>query len=356
MIIKEGNIEIETNEKVFYNQEAELTRDISVCVLKVFSKNFKKLNILDAFSATGIRGLRYASEIKNTNVFLNDISKDAVKIIKKNILKNKLKNCKVFCSDARKIMLENKFDVIDIDPFGSPVEFLESSAKSINLNGLVAITATDTAALNGSAKLSGVRKYGIISEKTDFYTELGIRNLITSIILSFSKYEKIFIPIFSLADKQYYRVFGKISYKNSEISEILKQIKIFYYCKNCGNRSFINNICDVCGKSFISLGPTYLGKISDKFFSKKILNELKNKDYKLKEREIKILINSINEIDIPFYYDIHKIAKLNKINIHKIEKIIQELKNVGFLASRSVFCSTGIKTNAKLNELIKIMK
>ena len=59
---------------VFYNPEGELNRDLSISAIQTFQKEFKrKMTICDALAGTGIRGLRYAKEIKGIKkVFLND--------------------------------------------------------------------------------------------------------------------------------------------------------------------------------------------------------------------------------------------------------------------------------------------
>src|SRR3990172_6268294 len=100
--IKEGGTSIyvpreKTYEaSVFYNPEAELTRDISVSALQAFQKQSKlKLNVLDALSATGIRGLRYKREVKGIKgLVLNDKNPLAAKLIRKNMKVNKIK-CEV---------------------------------------------------------------------------------------------------------------------------------------------------------------------------------------------------------------------------------------------------------------------
>ena len=62
--------------------------------------------------------------------------------------------------DAKKLMVEAPFQWIDLDPFGSPVSFLDSAVQSISRIGVLEVTATDTAALCGSAKTSAARRYG----------------------------------------------------------------------------------------------------------------------------------------------------------------------------------------------------
>lgn len=61
--------------------------------MKYIFSNFLKfqegITILEALSATGLRSIRYAKEIKGLKyVVANDISKEAIKAIEKNIAHN----------------------------------------------------------------------------------------------------------------------------------------------------------------------------------------------------------------------------------------------------------------------------
>ena len=51
------------------------------------------------------------------------------------------------------------FDYIEIDPFGSPTDFLESSIVRLSRRGILAVTATDTAPLCGTYPNTCKRKY-----------------------------------------------------------------------------------------------------------------------------------------------------------------------------------------------------
>jgi len=361
--IQEGKIKlwipIEDKYKasVFFNPEAELTRDISISAIQTFQKEFKKkITICDALAATGIRGLRYAKEISGLKkVFLNDKNPLAVKLIRKNIRENKLRNkCIASKEDANLLLRKNVFIAIDLDPFGSPNIFMDSVARSIYHKGFLAVTATDQSALCGTYPEAGLRKYGIKPIKTEFYNELGIRILISFIILTLARYDRAFIPLLSFSSQHYFRVFGKIEHAG-KISDLLKDFKYVSYC-SCGNREFeIKEKC-FCGKDFKIVGPIYLGNILDKKFCKKVLIDIKKRNFRLRKEEEKLLKLLIEEAEMPaFYYDLHHLAKILKVKIPKMENLIDKLKSKGFKVSRTHFCPTAIKTDANFREFKKLL-
>lgn len=252
----------------------------------------------------------------------------------------KLGRCSIF-------LRKNIFDVIDLDPFGSPNIFIDSAARSIYHKGFLCVTATDQAALTGTYPETTLRKYGIKSIMTEFYNELGIRILISFLMLNLARYDRAFIPQLSISTKHYYKVFGKIEHAG-RITELLKEFGYVNYCPKCGDRK-IGDIekCDSKNHVFNSCGLIYLGKINDRKFCKNVLNDIKGRNFRLKNEETKLLKLITEEAELhPFYYDLHYLARKLKIEIPKFEKLIKNLKNKGFRASRTHFCSTAIKTDA----------
>jgi len=351
--IKEGKIELFTppikktvrkSDTVFYNPEMEFSRDISVSALTAFLKTQKLTTGCDCLAATGVRGLRYGKECK-LPMTLNDLNPSATRLIKKNIKHNKLKNCKVTKKDASLLLRENTFGFIDIDPFGSPANFLDSAARSIWHKGLLAVTATDTAPLSGTYPSKCLRRYGIKSFKSPFYSELGLRILLTYIILTLSRYDKAFTPLLSHATRHYFRIFGKIQHQG-KIAPLLKQFGYVMFCKKCGRHSTgkLKLTCK-CKNNFIYSGPIYLGPIQDKKFVTSVKKDIAKRKFPKWEQEMKLLKTIEKEIDTPFYYDLHFLAKKKLLKLQKTDKIISKLKKRGFHVSRTHFCPTAIKTN-----------
>ena len=56
----------------------------------------------------------------------------------------------------------------------------------------------------------------------------------------------------------------------------------------------------------------------------------------------------------PTYFTLDEIAKKVKLSPPKLEKIISDLKENGFLSSTTSFNPTGFRTNAKIDEIIKM--
>lgn len=139
---------------VFYNPVMELNRDLSVLALQQFKSEIEKgLSICDAFGGSGIRGIRYGKEVSGVDgVVINDVNPLAVSLARDNSLENGLDNVTVCQMDANLLLrlCKGKFNVVDIDPFGTPSPFIDSVAVNLPRNSMLAVTATDTSALCGT--------------------------------------------------------------------------------------------------------------------------------------------------------------------------------------------------------------
>ena len=79
--------------------------------------------------------------------------------------------------DLASHLTSSRYSYIDVDPFGSPVPFLDQAVRSVLSGGILAVTATDTAALTGSIPRVARRRYGITLVKTPHMHEISCRAL-----------------------------------------------------------------------------------------------------------------------------------------------------------------------------------
>ena len=217
---------------VFYNPKMELNRDISILVIQRFQKDLNsEINIGDVFGGSGIRGIRYKKEIDNVgSVAVNDISPLAGEFTKENAIKNSISieenNFEIHQDEANNFLRKNRgrFDVVDIDPFGTPSFFIDSVAASIKRNSLLCVTATDTSALCGTYKAPCIRKYNAKPYKSEYCHENGIRILAGFIALTFAKYKKYIEIKLSHSTEHYMRIYMIIKKGSKATDESLKNV------------------------------------------------------------------------------------------------------------------------------------
>ncbi len=191
----------------------------------------KTVRVLDALCATGVRPRRWRKEVPGQDrlrITANDLDVDALawgKISHKihpigdgidwvpepsrfatkqqEIVEDGIQWVN---GDAKKLMVESPFQWIDLDPFGSPVGFLDSAIQSISRIGVLEVTATDTAALCGSAKTSAARRYGSTGITDSYMHDDATRILLGVIARIAAMHDKSIHPILSLFDGHHVRV------------------------------------------------------------------------------------------------------------------------------------------------------
>lgn len=340
---------------VFFNPRMKLNRDICVAVVKGLMEE-GDIAFLDLLAGTGGKGLRVAKEA-GCSVALNDASKKAYELILKNAKLNGLK-VEVHKRSANLLLQEIRgINFIDIDPFGTPVPFLDNSLLALRKGGYLGVTATDTAPLCGVHPKACLRKYGALSLKTDFCHEAGMRILIGYIARTCAKYSKGLSCLITHYREHYFRAYVRVASGKKEADETLAELGYLYYCHSCHNRTYAletlprEKKCS-CGAEYQVSGPLWFGTLMEKAFVKK----LPEKALYLKDGEaLRTLTLLLEELEVPFYYDLHRLCKTMKTGVPPTEKVLEELKNQGFKVSRTHFSPTAIKTSADTVSLKNIL-
>lgn len=331
--------------ETFYNPEMEHQRNVTIACLRIF----KPKEALDPLAATGVRGIRILKEVSGVRkVVFNDVNPKAVKLIGKNLKANGIGKSKyeIHKKDANSLFLEKKkYDFVDIDPFGSPIRFLRNVGYALRNGSILGVTATDSGALAGKFAKACFRRYGIFVGRTDFSKELGVRVLITSILRNLAVHDLTFEPLYSHGN-HYFRTIGLMK---RGADKNLSNIRMVSYCPKCHGKIIgTEKVCDNCKGEIRILGPLWTGKIQDRGFCKRMLSKF---DFANKKE----IVLCSQETDFPFYYDLHQAAKFLRKSSPKIEKVIGSLRKKGFKASRTHLCVTGVKTNAGVKGILKLM-
>lgn len=327
---------------VFYNTVMKFNRDVSIELIRAMNK--KNLVIADPLAGSGVRAIRMLKELpKGTikKIYANDKSLTAVNGIKNNLKKNKITN-KVIVSqkDARDFMRGNKFDYVDIDPFGYPGYFIEQAIKSTKKYGILAITATDTAALCGSAPKACKRKYLAENHRNWMMHELGLRILIGWAARKASEQKKSVRPMLSYSRDHYMRTFLKIGNKKKQ------PLGMIWLCTSCC--SFGKGrlkACKNCGKAAINAGPLWTGKIGDERIVRKVSEHLADKKFLF-------MLSSDTKSEIIGFYDINELAGRYKLpRIPPMEFLLGKIDG-----TRTHFNFRGIKTKKNAGQIARIIR
>jgi len=326
----------------------ELNRDLSVLVCQwLINKSKKPVRILDGLAASGIRGIRFANELDGDfDITINDWDPDAYILIEKNLEKLKLKNTIALNCNLNSLLSESKFDYIDIDPFGAPVYFIDSAIRGISNYGVIACTATDTAALCGTYPKVCLRRYGAIPFHSTVMKEVGLRILLGFICRNAGIYDKGIKPLISYSTDHYFRVYLQVIKGTGRANDSMKYYSVIDSNELISSETIKKDI-----------GPIWTGKLQDKRVLKDLRTILFEKKLNTKNELWKLLDLLEEEADAPaFFYTTDSLASDLRTSPPKMELIFERLRDKGYEVSRTHFSPTGFKTNAPKTEIEKMFK
>jgi tRNA (guanine26-N2/guanine27-N2)-dimethyltransferase len=396
-------------------------------------KFIPKFQILDALSATGLRALRYAQEIPFTTlVTANDLLETATEVIRLNIEHNKqdhivsattgnaLTHMYLFVADSCKDEKgqprdSSKYDVIDLDPYGTAAPFLDAAVQAVRDDGgLLCVTCTDAGvwASNGYPE-KAYSLYGGTPMKGVMSHEGGLRLILHAIATSAARYGLVMEPLLSLSIDFYARVFVRITKSPADVKFLAgktmvvnncdqgcgawttqtigrnkltpdKNGKSFFWKHIFGQSSLGGDNCPHCGMRTHLAGPMYAGPIHSPEFIKSILDGLPNvsKDtYKTTDRIEGMLNLALEEVfpleedpdsptapskthkydhsvvdPAPFFFIPSALSKvIHCITPHE-NAIRGALRHLGYWCSRSHAKAGSIKTNAPWDVIWEVMR
>ncbi|PKS08977.1 hypothetical protein jhhlp_003590 [Lomentospora prolificans] len=387
-------------------------------------------SILDALSASGLRALRYSRELPFVgSVTANDLTESAVKSIKLNVQHNKLEDkISVSQDDAiahmyRRIADDlskrdkhgnpskaNKYDVIDLDPYGTAAPFLDAAVQCVKEGGLLCVTCTDSAVWAGHCYCEkSYVLYGGIPVKNFYSHEAGLRLVLHAIAASAARYGLTIEPLLSVSADFYVRIFVRVHKSQAALKFLASKTMLVYNCDHgCGawetqylmknkiqaskkgNSSYYKHsmaqapTCDVyckhCGSKMHLGGPMYGGHIHSPSFIQRILDDLPTLDsnvYGTIPRIRGILQTALEEqlpepetegnvdpkdkeaarVDPhPFYFSTTRLAGTFQATVPSEDMFRGALRRLGYQVTRS-HCKPGsMKTDAPWSSIFWIMR
>jgi len=335
---------------VFYNPAMTLARDVSVSVLRAGGTTGWR--VLDGLAGTGVRGVRYAVEgSPPREVILNDANPVAAALCARNAELNGVKDAVSVTRERLETLLHrDRFDMVDIDPFGSPAAFMPGAVRAVRKNGLLALTATDTPALCGSRPKPCLRRYGARPWRGDAMHEVGLRILAGAAVRDAARLDREAVPVLSMAEDHYVRVFLRLRDGARRADAALALIGYAWPTPE-GDVATGPVLPDGLGPW---AGPLWLGPLHDGELLDAMLADGGGPD---SPRLSKLLEVWRGEVDLPpLLVEANRVAGRLKLPTPRMDRVITELRERGYLAGRAHTNPVGIKTTAPIDVLEQLFR
>ncbi|NPA84629.1 MAG: tRNA (guanine(10)-N(2))-dimethyltransferase [Crenarchaeota archaeon] len=342
---------------VFYNPSAKFNRDVAVAFGRALKEELGRLDVLEPLAGSGVRSLRYAVESGATKVLAVDANPLAVELIKYNIKLNKLEDrVKVLLSEANAVLHSRElrdgyYDLVDVDPFGSPMPFADGAVRATRRRGLVAVTATDTAPLTGARPQSALRKYGALIRRTPFSKEVAVRVLVGAMVRVAAVREVALRPEAAFFKDYYVRAELRLDRGAGRADEALSNLGYLFYNEESYEVRVVKGYpVPEERPQGLAIGPLWLGPLT---------GPLARKALELAEGEVREFLRRLVEEDsvgTPYSYKIEKVASLLKINMPSPRLVVERLKELGYKALLTHYDHTSVKTDAPREEVFKAVE
>ena len=361
MEVTEGAVTIEVPEErhgasegsgdgVFYNPVQELNRDVTAAVLRVVDGECD--SYLDAMTASGVRAVRAAEAGYSATGC--DIDEAAVDLARSNLERNGLSGA-IHHRKVNAHMHEHGHDVVDLDPFGTPIPFADAAFRSAR--EYVCVTATDTAPLCGAHFESGVRSYGAVPRNTEFHPEMGLRVLLSALVRTAARYDVAATPVLSHVSSHYVRTYLRLDGGARAADELLGELGYVDHCQRCLWRDHERTLvadptatCPECGQSTWTAGPIWLGPAHDAGFVERVAGAIPE-SFGTASTARDLLGTVAGELQRPTHYDQHRLYKRWGEPNTAMDDFLGALREAGHEASRTHYGGTTFKTDAGVVEI-----
>ncbi|XP_069460404.1 tRNA (guanine(26)-N(2))-dimethyltransferase [Ambystoma mexicanum] len=346
------------------------------------------LRIFEGLAASGLRSIRFAKEVPGVHsIVANDFSSKAVDLIRRNVLFNSVEDLVTPShADARMLMYEHReakehFDVIDLDPYGSPSVFLDAAVQALSDGGLLCVTCTDMAVMAGNSGETCYSKYGAMSIKARFCHEMALRIILHSLDLRANCYQRYIVPLLAISADFYIRVFVRVFTGQAKVKSSASKQALVYNCTGCGtfhlqrmgkmtshgsNYKYsagsgppVGTSCDYCQQKHQLGGPIWAESIHSTDFVQKVLTavECNPKRFKTTGR-IQGMLSMVTEelCDVPLYYALDNLSGVIHCSTPSLLQFRSAILHAGYRVSLSHACKNAIKTDAPPTVIWDIMR
>ncbi|XVE78574.1 hypothetical protein DITRI_Ditri13aG0156800 [Diplodiscus trichospermus] len=330
--------------------------------------------------------LRYAWEVEGIGqVVALDNDKGAVEACQRNIKFNGSVACskvESHLADARVYMLTHpkEFDVVDLDPYGSPSVCLDSAVRSVVDGGMLMCTASDMAVLCGGNGEVCYSKYGSYPLRGKYCHEMALRILLACIESHANRYKHYIASVLSVQMDFYVCVFVRMYSSASAMKNTPLKLSYVYQCTGCdsfhlqpigrtvskntsvryllGFAPVVPQECSDCGKKFSMGGPIWSAPIHDQEWVTAILADVKSmKDRYPAYAGVSAVLTTISEKlpDVPLFLSLHNLCATLKCTSPSAVIFCSAVINAGYQISGTHVNPLGLKSDAPMDVIWDIM-
>ena len=331
----------------FYNPGMTAARDLSVLLAGRLVPRGGR--VLDGLAATGALGVRIAAESGAApHVVLNDKNPRAVALIRANLAGNRIEGAEVLHGDLNAHLADDSpYELVEIDPFGSPVPFLDAALRSARRGSVLGVAATDTAVLCGAKPEAARRRYLADVHHTDAHAEVATRVLLGYLARAAARFDRAVEPLLAYAAEHFVHVHVRLSEGAARADRALANLGFVRFDPATGAHDPLPG-APTAG----AIGPVWLGPLVDPatlaslrptpatgFAAARIVDRMRE------------------EVALPpFFFENNETARRAGVDPRPLPNVLEGLRAHGRRAAPTLFRENAFKTDLPASELLDLYR
>ena len=213
--------------------------------------------------------------------------------------------------------------------------------------GVLSVTATDTAVLCGVYPKVAKRRYGATPLNNHFGHETAVRLLAGAVARTAASLDTGAAPVAAHSTRHYVRVYFSIRVGAAKADASLANIGHLSWCQWCGDTrapAEPTPICQMCGKKARVAGPLWVGPLTDPALLRRARRSAEEKGLG-RASETLAGLQGVDDFP-PWSFSVDEICSGLGMATASESQIFRNLKEGGHLAMRTPFEKAGLKTRA----------
>lgn len=255
----------------FFNPASRPSRDLGVLLARTL-RRIGRLRVLDLMAGCGVRALRYGLEAQAHRLVVNDADSGRLPLLRENL--SVLEGTCLLSLSAQRahrllascLLESSRFDLLDMDAFGSPHALIPLALEAVALDGLLYLASTDGRGHTGHDRQAGLRQLGASVRCHPASWEMALRLQLGAIARAAWCQGRGVQPVFSFSDGRTFRTAVRLR-RHPELCEE-RHLGLLAICHRCGEQqvqSMVNlkqwEACLCPSQAFAVSGPLWIGPL-----------------------------------------------------------------------------------------------
>ncbi|MFN9623378.1 MAG: N2,N2-dimethylguanosine tRNA methyltransferase [Cyanobacteriota bacterium] len=258
----------------FFNPAARPARDLGVLLACAIQQR-RPTRVLDLMAGCGLRSLRYGLEAQVRCLWANDADAQRLPLLRANLavleghclLRRTTLTAQQLLADC--LLRGERFDLVDLDAFGSPHALIPLALEAVALDGLLYLASTDGRGPTGHDKQAAVRHFGASARAHPASWDQALRLQIGLLARMAWSQGRGLDPVVSFSDGRTFRTAVRLRRHPRGGEEAA--LGLLAYCHGCGDQqvqSLLNLktwqpcACSPPGRSGWAVsGPLWIGPL-----------------------------------------------------------------------------------------------